>query len=737
MSASATVMPKTNAKKRSGGPLRRPVPFIAQTTEVDCGAACLTMALSTLGAEYHLNQVREIVGVGRDGVTATDICDGARALGFKARAVRLELEAFRLLPSGTILHWDFSHFVVFERTTSDGGAVIVDPSAGPRRVSPRELDRAVTGIAILIEKGAERVSAKEMGRPAFALFADVLRSSPETSKVLVASVALQLVGGLFPVLSASVVDRVVPRHDVTMLPILGGGLLVLTVFFGVFTLLRGYLLSNLRVRIGLAGGERLLEHIVSLPVSYFQKRTPGDLLVRVRSNEVLREAVSATMLAGVLDGALVLVYLAVLALISPTIAWVVIGLGVLKSLVYLAFRRRNKELVAEMQCRQATADGHLVDLLTGIETLKVSGAEGRALARWTSRYVDVLNATLERGNLSALSDAASSTVRTAGPFLVLILGARAVLSGAMTLGTLLSALALAQGVIVAVSGLFDNVTQLDAMSAIVSRLDDVLLAEPEQVEARPMAPSLSGSVELRDVGYQPTHRSRYLVRDINLKVPAGAFVALVGESGSGKSTVASLLAGLHSATEGQVVFDGVPIDGMDLPSLRRQIGVVVQRPQVFGDSIHDNITMLQDFPMDLVEEAARLACIHDEIQQMSMRYQTPLVAGGAISGGQRQRIALARALIRKPKILLLDEATSALDATTEHRVFENIRRMGCTRVVIAHRLSTVRDADLIVVTKDGRIVETGRHDELIARGGVYAELVSAQTRSGEPCAEVA
>ncbi len=687
------------------------------------------MALRCLGARYHLNEIREAIGIGRDGVNVGHIQNAANQLGFKARAVRIELEALRFLPSGTILHWEFEHFVVFERTLKNGGAIVVDPALGPRRVGARELDRSVTGVAVIVENGTNLKEGQSFGRPTFRLFVDVLKAAPETAKVFVASVAIQILAGLLPALSASIVDRVVPRHELDMIPILAVSLAVMAVFLFAFTILRGLLLTHLRVRIGLEVGGRLLEHLIRLPLGYFQRRTPGDLLVRVRSNEALREAVSSTMLAGVLDGVLVLVYMGVLAWLLPSIAVTVFLLGLVKLVAFLAFRRRGRELVSESQYRQGLADNRLIDMLSGMETLKVNGAEANALSRWTSLYVDVLNAALKRGVLLSITDAASATVRGAGPFVVLLVGARSVMAGQISLGTLLSALALAQGVITAVSGLLDNLGQLDSMAAIVSRLDDVFLEEPEEPEKRPPAPVITGQVTLRGVGYRPTHRSPYLVRDVNLEVPSGSFVAIVGESGSGKSTIASLLAGLVAPTDGDVFYDGVPLHSMDLASLRRQIGVVVQRPQVFGDSVLDNITMLADFPLDDVEVAAKEACIHDDIMSMGMRYQTPLIAGGAISGGQRQRISLARALLRSPKILLLDEATSALDAHTEARIFRNILRLGCTRIVIAHRLSTVRHADLILVTKEGRIVETGKHDELLARGGVYSLLVAAQTQT--------
>jgi ABC-type bacteriocin/lantibiotic exporter with double-glycine peptidase domain len=689
------------------------------------------MALRCLGANYHLNEIREAIGIGRDGVNAADIQSAATQLGFKARALRIELEALKFLPSGTILHWDFEHFVVFERPLKDGGAIVVDPSLGPRRVGARELDKCVTGVAVIVERGVDPKVAQTFERPTFRLFADVLRGAPETAKVLVSSVAIQILAGLLPALSASVVDRVVPRHEVEMIPVLGLSLVVMACFLALFTGLRGLLLSHLRVRMGLEVGSRLIDHIVRLPLGYFQRRTPGDLLVRIRSSEALRETVSSTMLAGVLDGLLVLIYMGVLAWVLPTIALTVLLLSLLKLALFYAFRRRARELVSETQYRQGMADNRLIDLISGMETLKVNGAESNALARWTSLYVDVLNAALKRGVLSSITEAASATVRGAGPFVVLLVGARSVMVGQITMGTLLSALALAQGVIVAVSGLLDNVGQLDSMAAIVGRLDDVFLEEPEQPEPRPPAPTISGQVTLRDVGYRPTHRSPYLVRAVDLVVPAGAFVAIVGESGSGKSTIAALMAGLIPPTDGDVLYDGVPLRSMDLASLRRQIGVVVQRPQVFGDSVLDNITMLADFRLDDVEAAAKEACIHDDIMGMGMRYQTPLIAGGAISGGQRQRISLARALLRRPKILLLDEATSALDARTEVRIFQNILKLGCTRIVIAHRLSTVRHADFIVVTQAGRIVEVGTHEALLERGGVYASLVAAQTRAGD------
>ena len=714
------------------------VPFVPQTTESDCAAACLVMALRFHGQESHLGEVRAACAIGRDGATAADIIEAAQYYGARARAVRVDTDTMHLLPTGAILHWELRHFVVFERLTRDG-AIIVDPSVGRRRVGAREIDRALGGVAVLVEPGPDRQVGERPTRPTVGILLKLLRASPELSQVLVTSVAIQLLVGVLPILSAAVIDRVVPRHDLDLLWVLAAGMIWLTLLYAVFYVLRGRLLAQLRARVDLAAATRVLEHIVSLPIPFFQIRSAGDLMVRVRSNETLREALSSAMLASVLDGTLVVIYICVLVWLDPWIALVVLAVTSIEALAYLALRRRHKELVAESQHRQGVADGHLIDTLGGIETLKVAGAEVRAVGRWTSHYVEVLNATLERAKLTTWSDMISNAVRTAGPFAVLLVGTRAVLRGESSLGALLAGLALAQGIIFSIGALLTNLTQIDALTAVVDRLNDIFQERPEQPEARSIAPVLRGQVTLTEVSYRPTAKARYIVKDVSLEVPGGAFVALVGESGSGKSTVVSLLSALFEPTEGRILIDGVPLTSLDLRSVRQQMGVVVQRAQVFGSSIRDNITMLEDFPPEQVEEAARLACVHDDIAAMGRGYMTALVSGGAISGGQRQRIALARALLRRPRILLLDEATSALDAITEQRIFQNIREMGCTRIVVAHRLSTVMDADLIVVMKDGEIVETGTHAELMQCNGHYARLVAAQTRdrSGAGCAEAA
>jgi ABC-type bacteriocin/lantibiotic exporter with double-glycine peptidase domain len=310
-----------------------------------------------------------------------------------------------------------------------------------------------------------------------------------------------------------------------------------------------------------------------------------------------------------------------------------------------------------------------------------------------------------------------------------------VLDGQLTLGTMLGLNALAAGFLGPLSGLVTTAVQLQLMASYVERIDDVMQAEPEQDRAKVRAvEKLSGRIELDHVSFRYSPLAPLVVEDVSLKIEPGQFVALVGPSGSGKSTLASLLLALYRPTAGRILYDNADLSELDARSVRRQMGIVVQRPYLFGTTLAANIALADPLiPLNEVERAAKLAQIHDEITAMPMGYDTPVIAAGSsISGGQRQRIAIARALVNQPAILLLDEATSALDSVTERKVQDALSGLACTRVVIAHRLSTVLQADTILVMVGGRIVEQGKHGELLARGGVYRDLVEAQLSQNNP-----
>jgi ABC-type bacteriocin/lantibiotic exporter with double-glycine peptidase domain len=368
-------------------------------------------------------------------------------------------------------------------------------------------------------------------------------------------------------------------------------------------------------------------------------------------------------------------------------------------------------------------------MLSGIETLKASGSEHRAVEHWSGLFVEVLNATLARGRLNALVQSLIGSLGFASPLVILAVGAVLVLDGSLSLGTMLALNALAAGFLVPFSSLIQTAVQFRELGSYLDRIADVLETAPEQCEDRVRpAPPLRGRVTLEEVTFRYARDARPAVRDVSLDILPGQLVAVVGRSAAGKSTLANLLMALYRPQEGVVRYDGLDLADLDVRTVRRQLGVVMQHQHLFGLSIRRNIALSDpDASLEAVRKAARLACIDEDIVAMPLAYDTVLVDGGlSLSGGQRQRLALARALLGDPAILVLDEATSALDADTERRVQASLAELACTRIVIAHRLSTVHDADVIFVLDDGALVAQGTHEELLAGGGVYHDLVAGQ-----------
>jgi ABC-type bacteriocin/lantibiotic exporter with double-glycine peptidase domain len=427
--------------------------------------------------------------------------------------------------------------------------------------------------------------------------------------------------------------------------------------------------------------------------------------------------------------------LVLLFVLSPPLAALVLGLALAQVTVLLLARRRNQHLMSETLQVEARSQSYTFELLAGIETLKAAGAERRAAEHWERLFIDQVNVALRRGRLDATVDAVTGTLQLGAPLAILVYGGFQVLNGGISLGTMLAFAALAAGFLEPLATLIETGLKLQLVRSYMERINDVLDAPREQ-EGQRVVPAhrLSGQVRAESVSFSYGPLAPMVVRDVSLDVQPGQQLGIVGRSGSGKSTLAHLLLGIYPPSSGRILFDGIDLAELELTSLRRQIGIVTQRPYLFGATVRQNIALSNPaMPQEMVVEAAKLACIHDEIVAMPMGYETPLVDGGAsLSGGQQQRIALARALAHRPTILLLDEATSDLDSLTERMVHHNLSRLGCTRIVIAHRLSTIVDADLILVMAEGRIVQRGSHQELMALPGAYREQVAAQTAATAP-----
>ncbi len=714
--------------------MRRRVPWVRQMALADCGAACLAMVLAYHGKRVPLDELRQMTGTNRDGVDALAVTQAAQRYGLSARGVAADLDDLEHLPPATILHWEFQHFVVFERLRRNG-VQVMDPALGRRRLSMEVFRRSYTGVAITFEPGEDFQTSKLNTEGTWRYLRPLLGQARRLTRVLVGSVLLRLLALALPLLTGLLVDQIVPRNDWHLLLVTGVTMGAVVGYFFLATLLRSHLLLQLRTHLDVRLTTTFVEHLVDLPYAFFLGRSAGDLMMRLQSNTVVREFLTTGAISALIDGSLGSLYLVLLFVLSPPLAALVLILGLLQVTVLLLARRRNQHLMSESLQVQAKSQSYTFELLAGIETLKAAGAERRAAEHWERLFFDQVNVALRRGRLEASVDTLTGTLQLGSPLAILVYGGFQVMNGAISLGTMLAAAALAVGFLEPLATLIQTSFQLQLLRSYMERISDVLDAPREQEGQKvTTAHRLSGRVRAEGVSFAYGPLAPAVVKDVSLEVQPGRQLGIVGRTGSGKSTLARLLLGIYPPTSGRILFDGSDLAELELKSLRRQIGIVTQRPYLFGATIRQNIALSDPaMPHEMVVDAAKLACIHDEIVAMPMGYETPLVDGGAsLSGGQQQRLAIARALAHRPTILLLDEATSDLDSVTEHMVRHNLSTLGCTRIVIAHQLSTIADADLILVMEEGRIVQRGTHDELMALPGAYREQVMAQLGSTSP-----
>jgi ABC-type bacteriocin/lantibiotic exporter with double-glycine peptidase domain len=711
---------------------RRRVPVLLQMSSVECGAACLAMILNYYGRKTRVAECREACGIGRDGATARTIAEAARNFGLRVKGYSLEgLSDFRHVQLPAIIHWEFNHFMVIERW-SPKRVDVVDPALGRRALTAQEFAAGFTGVVLTFEPGIQFDGRAAAYTPSWRGYFQSMLKIPNVPRVLAqvlgASLLLQLVGLALPTFTEVLVNQILPFRLESIMTALALGLLVLVLAQMVITYLRAALLIYLQGRLDSQMMLGFLEHVLALPFRFFQQRTSGDLLMRLSSNMMIREALTNQTISAILDGSFVIAYLAILLARNVIFGLVVLGVGMLQVAILLSTTKQVRDLTQQDLSTQAESQSYLVEALMGIATVKASGTEDRVLDHWSNLFFKHLNVSLKRSHFSAVVETALGTLRTLAPLLLLWLGALLVLHDRMGLGKLLFLNALGAAFLAPLASLVSSGHQLQTVRAHLDRIADVVEAEPEQSPEATQSAVITGRIELKQVSFRYDPNAPWVLREISLVIPPGRKVALIGRTGAGKSTLAMLLLGLYVPTSGEILYDDIPLQRLNYRALRRQFGAVLQESFLFNGSIRQNIAFHNpNLSLEEVMDAARQAVIHDEIVEMPMQYDT-LVAegGGGLSGGQRQRLSLARALAHKPAILLLDEATSHLDSITEAQVDKNLSRRSGTRIVIAHRLSTICNADLILVLANGAIAEQGNHEQLLAQGGYYAELVRTE-----------
>ncbi|HEX4203978.1 MAG TPA: peptidase domain-containing ABC transporter [Ktedonobacteraceae bacterium] len=709
---------------------RRHVPQRLQMSAIECGAACIAMLLSYHGRRTGVAEVNERCGTGRDGLSAQRIVHVAREYGLCVRAIALPDNDLRFVRLPAIVHWDFNHFVVVERWAPKR-VIILDPALGRRSISAEEFDVGFTGIVILLEPGEhfERRRAFLNSKvPAYVT--SCIKQAPWAFvQIFVASLLLQLFGLGIPLLTKVVVDQIIPFRMQSVMPLVGAGILILLLSQMVTSLLRTVLLVYLEARIDQYIMLQFFEHLLQLPLCFFQRRSSGDILSRLNSNTVIRDTLSQQLVSTVLDGGFILVYLAILLWQSQTFGLLVLGIGLLQIILLICTNRHIYDLSMAELVADGKSQGYETEAITGIVTLKAAGAEQRTLQRWSNLFFDQLNISVRLNTFSSCIDIVMTTLLSFAPLALLWIGVLEVIHGQMQVGTMLALIALASEFLTPLSSLVTSAQSLQLVHAHLQRITDVMEAEPEQhMQGIQQPPKLSGNITLDRVHFHYDAQLPDVLHDISIDIQAGQKVAIVGRTGSGKSTLGKLLLGLHLPTQGEILYDGIPLHSLNYQAVRAQFGAVMQEAAVFSGSVRQNIAFNNpDIEMERIVQAAQIVELHDDIISMPMQYET-LVSerGSVLSGGQRQRLALARALVYAPKILLLDEATSSLDVETEHFIAQHIKSLACTQIIIAHRLSTIRNADIILVLDQGTIVESGTHKELVACNGYYSRLIQRQ-----------
>ena len=711
----------------------RRVPIIRQIDEMDCGAASLAMVTRAFGRRVGLARIRQLINTGLDGTSLRSICRAGEELGLATRSVKASVRHLDRMPLPAIVHWDDYHWMVL---TSVGRRHVwaADPAVGRRRLTREQFVEKWSGYAALFDYTPAFEQAPESARMLDWMWPLVRPYRGLLLQALGLAVVVSVLQMVLPIFTQVIVDRVLVEQDTALLHLLIMGMGVTMVFIVASLLVQRYLLSYSAVRIDAASLDLLTRRLLALPMSYFATRRTGDLQRRLEGVRLVRDFLVQHGIAGITGIAQLAATVAVMLVYSPWLTVVFLATAPLYAVLMVAATKMLRPTFVDLEESFSKYHSYQIDAIKGIETVKSLGGESAFRRLLLEQFLGVAHKIFRADYFAMTYEGAIEAVTFLGVGLFLWAGAYQVLDGQLSIGGLVafnSLVALATVPIRNLLTLWDN---LQRCEVLLNRLDDVFQHVPEQGYDRSVLKpvrALAGQVSLRGVGFRyGGPEAPPIIEGLTVDVPAGKTVAIVGRSGSGKTTLAKCMAGLLEPTEGTILFDGMDQKSLNYRDLRRQIGFVLQDSYVFADSIARNIAFGDDEPdMERVQWAARVASADEFIARLPFGYDTRIGETGlAISGGQRQRIAIARAIYHKPPILIFDEATSALDTESERAVQQNVDSLldGRTAFVIAHRLSTVRNADVILVLERGRLVEQGSHDDLMKRRGLYYYLASQQ-----------
>lgn len=711
---------------------RRGYPFIEQQSSSDCGIACLVMIGRYWGKQFRINSLRNLAGVGRAGVSLKALGNTAESLGFHTKPVRASLSALADRTDPWIAHWQGDHFIVVYRVKSNR-VLVADPAVGRRSLTKREFEKGWSGYALLLEPTAELATVKSEKSSLNRFWGLLWPYRSVLFQIILASVLLQVFGLITPLFTQVILDRVVVNKSLVTLHVFSVGLFLFGIWRIGLVAIRQYLLDYFSNRLNLTMISGFISHTLMLPLKFFESRQVGDIITRVQENQKIQNFLTRQAVSTWLDALMIFVYLGLMFYYNWQLTLLVLAIIPPIAILTLVATPLMQRISREIFKQDAAETSSLVEMLTGVATVKTAAAERDFRWRWEDLFTSTLNVQFRGQKLSNGLQVASGLINTLGSTLLLWYGAKLVIEEQLTIGQFVAFNMLIGNVIAPILALVGLWYELQEVLISVERLDDVFAAQPEESSEKPLLvlPQLRGEVRFENVTFRYDPESeRNTLQNMSFEVKVGQTVAIVGRSGSGKSTLVSMLQGLYHPNSGRIWMDEHDIRHASPQSLRSQLGVVPQECFLFSGTILENITLYRpEYTLDQVIEVAKLAEAHAFIQDQPLGYNTKVgERGSTLSGGQRQRIAIARALIGNPRILILDEATSSLDTESERRFQQNLARISRDRTtfIIAHRLSTVRNADYILVLDKGVIAERGTHDELMADRGIYYHLAQQQ-----------
>ena len=718
---------------------RKKTPTVLQMEALECGAAALAMILGYYGRIVPLEELRIECGVSRDGSKASNVLKAARKYGMEARGFRKEPDGLRELNLPMIIFWNFNHFVVLEGIKRKK-VYINDPATGPKVINFKDFDLAFTGVTLTFKPGPDFKKGGQKPGMFKALKRRLKGAKLPLVYVILAGLFLVIPGLLIPTFSKIFVDSILVGQMKNQLRILLLAMAITACVRAFLTWLQEYYLLRLEVKLALSSSAKFFHHIFRLPINFFEQRFGGEIGNRVHINDKVSSLISGDIAKNILNMAMFSFYAALMFLYDGLLTIVGISIAMINLIALKLISRKRVDLNQKLLQEQGKLIGVSMSGLQMIETIKASGNETDFFAKWSGYQAKVLNAEQELGISTRLLSALPVLLTSLNNIAILSLGALRVMKGHLSMGDLVAFQSLMASFIAPINQLVNLGSKIQELRGDINRLDDVnkhpkdklFDDEEKSISNYHLKKSLAekikltGKIDIKDICFGYNKLEPNLIENFSLSLTPGSKVAIVGGSGSGKSTIAKLIADVYNPNSGDIFFDNINRKDIKRSLINNSLSIVDQEIFMFEGSIKDNLTMWdRSMPEANIIQAAKDACIHDDISARPSGYESMVAEGASnFSGGQRQRLEIARALVINPSIIIMDEATSALDANIEKIINDNIKRRGCTAIIIAHRLSTIRDCDEIIVMDKGKVVQRGNHNNMKNIDGPYSKLIT-------------